>query len=535
MDTDLIARIYPYHDPFYHAQIAILASSRSMPPRLPPRSQQQDLYSRSSRESTEPLEEYNLDTLPYIELRFSSPPRTSSGLVFGTDQDICDVVLPNTKGMGLSKRHFALTYKRTKADGQYHLIIKDLESTNGTIVTYDDRGSKRRSKFEWIVDGFEVPNITDNLIVRLHETISFKIIVTHHNITSPAYIDNVERFRQGAANLQDLVGGFGLQSGPDTKRNSGAQTPVKRPILLPQGIIGHGGSGIVSCFWDVSTGEVYACKRPVAEKYDKEAWRKEIAVMRKISDNHIIRLRFAKETPHPRMYLEYMPFGNLEYQHSSDRFSHGECVAILHQGTSALKYLHGQREPIAHRDIKPENILVKYRDPGRNPDDLCIKLSDFGLAKIGDSLQTDCGSETYCPPEIWLSRLQQTYTKAVDIWSLGVVILRFAYALPPPGSGKRMRWCHKVVEEVNSRDSDGLVDLLQRMLVINAEARCSAADCYREASQLLLFSEDRSATPTPASYATGHGVRAAHPASVEQGGEEETLRILPYEVCNLIS
>ncbi|KAH8754867.1 hypothetical protein F5883DRAFT_369388, partial [Diaporthe sp. PMI_573] len=79
-----------------------------------------------------------------------------------------------------------------------------------------------------------------------------------------------------------------------------------------------------------------------------------------------------------------------------------------------------------------QNILVQHRDPDRKPDGLCIKLSDFGLAKIGNSLKTGCGSETYCPPEVCASHSRQRYTKAVDIWSLGVVILRFAYALPYP-------------------------------------------------------------------------------------------------------
>lgn len=465
-DTDLIAHIYPFHDPLYYMQNAIETCSRFMPPRQQPPLQRQDPYSRSSRESTEALEDYNPDTLPYIELRFSSPPRTSSGLVFGTDRETCDVVLPKIKG--LSKHHIALTYKRTEIDNQFHLIVRDLKSIHGTVVTFDGKGrDKLRSKFDWIIDGFKLPNGTENLIVQLHQNLSFRINVIHHDITSFAYNDNVERFRQGAANLQDLIGGFGFQSGADTERNSGAQTPVKHPILLPLGTIGHGGFGVVSRYWNVSNGEEYACKRPVGSNYNKEDWRKEIDIMKKISDvsknavfpitcmltshqAHILRLCFATETPAPRLYLEYMPFGNLEDQHARVRFSYRECIAILHQGTSALKYLHGQREPVAHRDIKPENILVKHRDSDFDPDGLCIKLSDFGLAKIGNSLKTDCGSETYCPPEVWASHSRQRYTRAVDIWSLGVVILRFAYALPYPGSRIGTEWCIKIIEEVNS-------------------------------------------------------------------------------------
>jgi serine/threonine-protein kinase Chk2 len=282
-DTDLIAQIYPFNDPLYYVQKTIKASSRFMPPRQP--QQRQDPYGHSSRESTEALEEYNPETLPYIELRFSGPPRTSSGLVFGTDPNTCDVVLPNIKGIGLSKRHFALTYKRTEIDERYHLIVRDLKSTHGTTVAYDRKGrDKRRSKFDWIVDGFDLPNQTKNLIVQLHQNLSFRIIVNHHDITSPIYIDNVERFRQGAANLQNLVSGFSLQSGPDTERNSGTQTPVKHSILLPLGRIGHGTYGVVSRHWNVSTGDEYACKQPAGANYDKVAWRNEIDIMKKISD-----------------------------------------------------------------------------------------------------------------------------------------------------------------------------------------------------------------------------------------------------------
>lgn len=227
-----------------------------------------------------------------------------------------------------------------------------------------------------------------------------------------------------------------------------------------------------------------------------------------------------------------MPFGNLEYQHESLLFSYEECIVIFHQSTSAVKYLHGRSEPVAHRDIKPENILVQHRDPNRNPNALRIKLSDFGLAKIGDSLKTGCHSMTYCPPEIRVDSIRQRYTKAVDIWSLGVVILRFAYGLPYPGSGIGMRWCKKIVEEADSWESEDLVDVLQRMLVIDAEARYSATDCWREASRLLASSQGRSATPTPASYAAGYGATVAHLPPAGQGGEEqETLRVLPHEVC----
>lgn len=221
-----------------------------------------------------------------------------------------------------------------------------------------------------------------------------------------------------------------------------------------------------------------------------------------------------------------MAFGNLESQHDNSRFSHGECVAILQQATSALSYLHGQHESVAHRDIKPENILVQYRDPNRDPNVLHIRLSDFGLAKIGDSLNTGCHSETYCPPEIRPNGPR--YTKAVDIWSLGIVILRFAYGLPHPGFGIGLEWCEKVVQEVNDWESEDLIDVLQHMLVIDAEARVSAADCHYKASRLLASSHGRSTTPTPASCITAYGVTVVPPPATRW----EIVCVLLHELCS---
>ena len=71
-----------------------------------------------------------------------------------------------------------------------------------------------------------------------------------------------------------------------------------------------------------------------------------------------------------------------------------------------------------HRDIKPENILLM--DEG-----LTIKLADFGLAKIiGEQsfTTTMCGTPGYVAPEILQESNHRKYTRAVDVWSLGVVL-----------------------------------------------------------------------------------------------------------------
>ena len=169
-----------------------------------------------------------------------------------------------------------------------------------------------------------------------------------------------------------------------------------------------------------------------------------------VQDN-IVRILDFEHDPLPQLHLEYMHGGSLRDQKN---ILARECVEILRQCLSALAYLHGHSEPIAHRDIKPENILVQCRDA----DDIHVKLADFGLTREGDHLTTQCGTPLYVAPEVYEieRRAQRTgirsYTPAVDIWSLGVVVFEYAdnggHNLPShTDTNGGISWCQAIVEK----------------------------------------------------------------------------------------
>ena len=126
--------------------------------------------------------------------------------------------------------------------------------------------------------------------------------------------------------------------------------------------------------------------------------------------------------PTPRLYLEYMPLGNLEEEHQRRPFSTLESLIVLRQTLSALSYLHQPQRELVHGQINPCNILVQYRDAGDIRGHLLVKLSDFGSYRGLCSAQD---LETYITPDE-----EDSSMMTGDIWSLGLVIFELACELP---------------------------------------------------------------------------------------------------------
>jgi Serine/threonine protein kinase len=69
--------------------------------------------------------------------------------------------------------------------------------------------------------------------------------------------------------------------------------------------------------------------------------------------------------------------------------------------------------------LQPENILLASK-----ASETLIKVADFGVSKIlrpGTQMDTHVGTPHYQAPEI-LDPNKYTYTKQVDIWSMGILL-----------------------------------------------------------------------------------------------------------------
>lgn len=126
------------------------------------------------------------------------------------------------------------------------------------------------------------------------------------------------------------------------------------------------------------------------------------------------------------------------------------------------------------------------------------------MAKDYGSLSSICGSRAYLAPEIYVreyysylgGRARKSYTAAVDIWSLGVVVYELTtFSLPkwdPSYVNGGLRWCEKVLEqfqkerENHTNEIDGL--LREGMLVLSPFERASAATCLEHALRVDIDS-----------------------------------------------
>lgn len=150
---------------------------------------------------------------------------------------------------------------------------------------------------------------------------------------------------------------------------------------------------------------------------------KEIKILKELKHENIVSLLdFQEISGCVYLVMEYCNGGDLaEYLHSKGSLSEDTIRVLLQQLAGAMSVL--RSKGIIHRDLKPQNILLSYNTGRRaNPNNICIKLADFGFARYlqGNTMAaTLCGSPMYMAPEVIMS---QNYDAKADLWSVGTII-----------------------------------------------------------------------------------------------------------------
>lgn len=121
--------------------------------------------------------------------------------------------------------------------------------------------------------------------------------------------------------------------------------------------------------------------------------------------------------------MDYFELGDLS-QHLNSKIPEYQAKEITRQLCCGLIEMH--RMGFAHRDLKPQNVFVMSRTPTAWD----VRIGDFGIAKRVQqnetALRTMTGTHAYMAPEMFPylvdDQEEHTYTQAVDMWALGVML-----------------------------------------------------------------------------------------------------------------
>jgi serum/glucocorticoid-regulated kinase 2 len=183
-------------------------------------------------------------------------------------------------------------------------------------------------------------------------------------------------------------------------------------------------------------------------------------------------LKFSFQSPE-KLYLvlAFVNGGELfHHLQKEQRFDINRARFYAAELLCALECLHGFN--VIYRDLKPENILLDYTGH--------IALCDFGLCKLDmkdeDRTNTFCGTPEYLAPELLTGA---GYTKAVDWWTLGVLLYEMLTGLPPFYDENTNDMYRKILTEPLHFPGPEVVppaarDLLTRLLDRNADKRLGA-------------------------------------------------------------
>ncbi|KAI7879840.1 kinase-like domain-containing protein [Mucor mucedo] len=135
------------------------------------------------------------------------------------------------------------------------------------------------------------------------------------------------------------------------------------------------------------------------------------------------------------MVMDYVPGGELfSVLRKSKRFPDHVAKFYAAEVALAIEYLH--KKDVVYRDLKPENLLLDTNGH--------IKITDFGFAKhVPDITWTLCGTPDYLAPEVIQSK---GYGKAVDWWSLGVLIFEMLAGYPPFYDDDHLKLYEKILQ-----------------------------------------------------------------------------------------
>eukprot|EP00898_Chlorokybus_atmophyticus_P001966 jgi/Chlat1/2770/Chrsp187S02944 len=253
--------------------------------------------------------------------------------------------------------------------------------------------------------------------------------------------------------------------------------------------LGSGGFSKVKEGTNLQTGEKVAIKIVDKARYapGDQSLQREIEVLLQVKHPNCIQLKEIFATPRKVYLITELARGGELLERLTDpsrlpegKYTEAQSSAIVRQILEGVAYLHDMG--IVHRDLKLENLLLKDESMV-SP----IKIADFGLSKffVGDEiLQTMCGSLEYVAPEVLETGVTRiSYTPAIDMWSVGVILYILLSGFTPfyddndPALIRKIkRGEYSLDDPVWKKVSDAAKDVVAALLTVNPNQRLTARE-----------------------------------------------------------
>nr|XP_060636563.1 membrane-associated tyrosine- and threonine-specific cdc2-inhibitory kinase [Anolis sagrei ordinatus] len=211
--------------------------------------------------------------------------------------------------------------------------------------------------------------------------------------------------------------------------------PTKRELFFRQcfqqlSCLGRGSFGEVYKVRYKEDGQLYAVKRSVEPFRGEGDRQRKLAEVRKHErvghhPNCVSFVQAWEERGQLYIQTELCPGSLLQYCEKYGPLPEWQVRVFLWDLLQGLHHLHDHN--LLHMDVKPANIFLSSNN-------VC-KLGDFGLMlelDCGDLSDAQEGDPRYMAPEL----LHGEYTKAADIFSLGITILEIACNMELPNGGE---------------------------------------------------------------------------------------------------
>lgn len=240
-------------------------------------------------------------------------------------------------------------------------------------------------------------------------------------------------------------------------------------------LIGRGSFARVYFGINPVTGQIMAVKQVEVGLIDRDSERrtrmlrasqKEVEILSRLNHMHIVKFYGSGYDYHQtvfNLFLEYLSGGTLEsLLRRSGSLSIEASRHYTRQILEGLAFLHDCG--IIHRDIKSANLLITSDD--------ILKISDFGVSTLIASLNGEekqqrmsmQGSIFWMAPEVIR---RENCTTAIDIWSVGCVVLEMLTGKRPWLGYDSIQACYQigsqictpldVFDQVNASKSDSSI------------------------------------------------------------------------------